>query len=208
MLWLLASENPSGEVKGTSAKLSFRLRMNEKDFNDALNPLVNSGFFECKKSASTALATCYPNAMPETETETETETEGETYLGNRAKARRNTKTTIPDNWNPSKKDCEYAASKGWTPEKINLQAEAFRDRQLKVGAQYADWAAAWRTWVQNEPKFSRNGNGHGNGHATGPATGIARGFAEAIRRREQAELQREENRRTSDVAPIVLLERK
>src|SRR6266478_6294957 len=70
MLWLLASENTDGTIRMESKHLAFRLRMTDSELTDALNPLIQAGFFE---DASAALATCLQRATPETETETETE---------------------------------------------------------------------------------------------------------------------------------------
>src|SRR6185312_13557637 len=69
LLWLLASESVEGEIRAEVTKISFRLRMSENDFMEALKPLIVHGFII---DASNALAPCYPDATPETETETET----------------------------------------------------------------------------------------------------------------------------------------
>ena len=50
MLWLLASETDDGLIDGSQEKLAFRIRMSEKDFSDALNPLINMGFFDCESA--------------------------------------------------------------------------------------------------------------------------------------------------------------
>ena len=71
LLWLLASEEKSGDFNANVAELAFRLRMTEKEINDGLNPLISKGFFV---DASGVLAECLQVAIPETETERETET--------------------------------------------------------------------------------------------------------------------------------------
>jgi hypothetical protein len=74
MLWLLASEHEKGEVDADPKKLAFRLRMSEQEADDALQPLINNGFFsERKQVASKPLAKQKVTARPETETETEGE---------------------------------------------------------------------------------------------------------------------------------------
>lgn len=72
LLWLLASEDESGEFDAELGELSFRLRMQESEINDGLKPLIDKGFF---LDASTMLAPCFQVAVPETERETERETE-------------------------------------------------------------------------------------------------------------------------------------
>lgn len=71
MLWLLASESESGEINADSKPLAFRLRTTPQKIKDALNPLIESGFFV----ASTMLSNRLQDAIPERETEGETETE-------------------------------------------------------------------------------------------------------------------------------------
>jgi hypothetical protein len=59
----------------------------------------------------------------------------------------------------------------------------FCDHHRARGNAMVDWTAAWRTWVRNEVKFSRNRtNGNGNGHAPRP------GSKEDTRERTQAAL--------------------
>jgi hypothetical protein len=73
-LWLLASEYESGVITDSQEQIAFRLRMSVKDFNLAVKPLIDKGFFiDCLQDASNVLATCLRDACPETETETETD---------------------------------------------------------------------------------------------------------------------------------------
>jgi hypothetical protein len=74
MLWLLASENKEGVINASDEKLAFRLRMAVHEFNEALKPLIDSGFVVLE---SEMLAECKRDAMPETEKSTETEEETE-----------------------------------------------------------------------------------------------------------------------------------
>jgi len=74
MLWLLASESDHGEIDASIDELLFRLRMDKKSFTDALNPLIEKGFFG---SDGEPLAECKQDSPLETEIETERETEEE-----------------------------------------------------------------------------------------------------------------------------------
>jgi len=47
----------------------------------------------------------------------------------------------------------YAKSQGFGDEKIESLFEAFRDYHVSRLSRFADWLAAWRTWVRNEIKF-------------------------------------------------------
>ena len=73
MLWLLASEHESGSINADPKALAFRLRTTPDKMRTALKPLIDGGFFV----ASTALAGCKQDAIPETERETETKRETE-----------------------------------------------------------------------------------------------------------------------------------
>jgi hypothetical protein len=61
MLWLLASEYEEGEITASRDEIAFRLHVSTADLNDALNPLIDSGFF----IASEPLADCKQDAIPE-----------------------------------------------------------------------------------------------------------------------------------------------
>lgn len=45
MLWLLASDHDRGEIDAAPKKLAFRLRMTEREVNEAIRPLIDNGFF-------------------------------------------------------------------------------------------------------------------------------------------------------------------
>jgi hypothetical protein len=68
LLWLLAAESKNGEFDASIDELSFRLRMTNKEVEQGLKPLIDKGFFV---DASTMLALCLQDAIPETETERE-----------------------------------------------------------------------------------------------------------------------------------------
>ncbi len=61
-LWLLCSESKDGIIKDALAEISFRLRMTEKKAEEALNPLIEAGFFIVEQDASEMLAPCLPDA--------------------------------------------------------------------------------------------------------------------------------------------------
>jgi hypothetical protein len=70
-LWLLASEASTGCIEYDLVGIAFRLRQTEEEIEQALKPLLESGFFEClhngNASASALLADRLHDAMPETE---------------------------------------------------------------------------------------------------------------------------------------------
>lgn len=56
MLWLIASEDDKGIIDADPKKLGFRLRMTSTQVTDALNPLIEGGFFSVVQDASSPLA--------------------------------------------------------------------------------------------------------------------------------------------------------
>lgn len=67
-LWLLASEQQGGEFDGSPEEIAFRVRQSEEWVRDALNPLIEAGFFlVCKQRASKPKASSQQPATPETE---------------------------------------------------------------------------------------------------------------------------------------------
>lgn len=67
MLWLLASDHERGEIDAAPKKLSFRLRMTEREVTDALKPLIDNGFFFVVQTDSNTLADRKQDACLETE---------------------------------------------------------------------------------------------------------------------------------------------
>jgi hypothetical protein len=65
MLWLLAAEYGEGTITAKKEDITWRLRMSLDEFNEALTPLIDGGFF----TTSGVLAECKRDAMPETETD-------------------------------------------------------------------------------------------------------------------------------------------
>ena len=72
LLWLLASESKDGIFDGSLDELVFRLHISPKEYEEGIKPLISKGFFVC---ASSVLAECLQDAIPERETERETERE-------------------------------------------------------------------------------------------------------------------------------------
>jgi hypothetical protein len=65
MLWLLASEYPNGVIDASLEKLAFRFRLTPGEMGEALNPLIEAGFFTVEQAASTPLADRKPDASLE-----------------------------------------------------------------------------------------------------------------------------------------------
>lgn len=66
-LWLIASEFEDGIFDGSAEELAYRLRQTPKQIQEALTPLIDSGFFIVVQGASAALAERQQVAVPETE---------------------------------------------------------------------------------------------------------------------------------------------
>ena len=72
MLWLLASEYEEGIIDAPTIEIAFRLRMDERDFIEAFNPLVEKCFFYIDENDRALLAIGYQNACPEKKTQVQT----------------------------------------------------------------------------------------------------------------------------------------
>jgi hypothetical protein len=64
------------------------------------------------------------------------------------------KRPIPDDFKVSPRIVELAEQNGWANPHSEL--DAFRDHHLAHGSRMADWEAAFRTWLRNAKRFSRN----------------------------------------------------
>jgi hypothetical protein len=64
-------------------------------------------------------------------------------------------TEVPENWQPSDADRSYAEQAGWSPRRITDEVPRFVDHHRKKDDRFADWHAAWRTWVRNGIKFDQ-----------------------------------------------------
>tara|TARA_R110000850_G_scaffold272982_1_gene408677 strand:- start:213 stop:785 length:573 start_codon:yes stop_codon:yes gene_type:complete len=83
MLWLLASEDKdptSGEINDSPKKISFRLRLPEKDIVSGIKEITDAGFIEGDSACNEIVTEFREIVTPETETETHTEAETETEL--------------------------------------------------------------------------------------------------------------------------------
>jgi hypothetical protein len=67
-------------------------------------------------------------------------------------------TTCPDEFPITDRMKEWAGEKGVKPQDLADQTERFLDHHRKVGSLFADWTAAWRTWMRNflNPPWNRN----------------------------------------------------
>lgn len=70
LIWLLAAESETGDVRVDFDWLAFRLRVTEAEAQAGVTPLIQKGFLECD---SGLLASRYQVATPEREREAETE---------------------------------------------------------------------------------------------------------------------------------------
>ena len=145
LLWLLASEHKDTVFDASFEELKFRLFISLDEYNQAIKPLIEKGFFVVVDGM---LAKCLQDASAERETERETEEEKETKK--REKVQRGTR--LPADWQPTETEIAYCKTK--RPD-LNWQnvAENFRDYWIAQPAGKAtktDWVATWRRWVRNE----------------------------------------------------------
>lgn len=75
MLWLLASEDKTGLINAEDRKLAFRLRTTPAALEDAIRPLIASGFFIPVHDAINPLAVPERPASPQVQTQVENKKE-------------------------------------------------------------------------------------------------------------------------------------
>ena len=133
VLWLLASESVEGVFDADFDELEFRLRISQKELEDAIKPLIDNGFF---LDASTMLAPCLQDAIPETETETKRET--------KTKAK---ETTIPVDFYVTDKVIDWAQKNGYS----NLQKhyDNFVLSSIARNYKYTNWDAAFMKAIRD-----------------------------------------------------------
>lgn len=146
MLWLLASEEKTGEIDGDLRKIAFRLRMTEKEVQEAINPLVTGGFLQCSDFDSTPLAEPERESSPETETETQVTTKTETPLNPPTGGRKLTFAQSVESTPDLKTECITKAKRlfaehGWPEINFDLVWEEFERYWAGDGARKKkiDW---------------------------------------------------------------------
>ena len=70
------------------------------------------------------------------------------------KAPKKTRRSIPPDWVPSDRNVADAVARKFTEQEIDYEAGKFRDFHLARGTLFADWDAAWRTWLGNARQFA------------------------------------------------------
>jgi hypothetical protein len=161
MLWLLASEYPNGVIDASLEKLAFRFRMTPGDMAEALNPLIEAGFFSVEQDASKSLAE--PERVASLEKRRE-EIEEEKNIGAVANA---TRPRVSENkfeefWraypkrkgdnpkNPARKQFFALVKQGVDPDAIirGIKRACERNRE-KIGTEFIPQAIKWlrdRRW--------------------------------------------------------------
>lgn len=69
--------------------------------------------------------------------------------------RRSRKVGLPPDWVPSDRNIADAHARQFSASEIENEAAAFRDYHLAHASIFADWDAAWRTWLGNRIKWGR-----------------------------------------------------
>jgi uncharacterized protein YdaU (DUF1376 family) len=80
------------------------------------------------------------------------------------------KTALPNDFEPELFGEGSEAAKiqdGWDGAHTASQLERFKDHHRKMGSKFADWQAAWGTWVRNSVNFRHNGNSLGSSASSG-----------------------------------------
>lgn len=118
------------------------------------------GKLTCAESMGVTVGTGSDDKAKKLEARTQTPEKKEKQESESARVpRAKPKTPLPDDWKLDDVGATYAHERGYSWPQIEQMAEAFADHHRKNDSRFADWAAAWRTWVRNEPKFRGKSNG-------------------------------------------------
>jgi hypothetical protein len=134
LLWLLASEYEGGQITATNEELAFRFRMTEKELVNALQPLIDNGFFQ---SDSAPLADRKRDASLEKRERRDREEKRRAHQ-------------LPDDFEPDK---ETARSAGLSETEASRELPKFKNYAKAHGKTYVDWQAAWRNWCAKAAEF-------------------------------------------------------
>jgi DNA-binding MarR family transcriptional regulator len=152
MLWLLASEYDEGVIEASLEEIAFRMHMSPNDMAEALNPLIEGGFFNVEQDASNSLADCKQVAIPEIEREKQEkiEVEGAEAPPRSMKKDRARASRIPDGLTANRAAQEAA---GLTAAEGDREFTKFRNHAHEKGRTCIDWGAAERNWYLKAAEF-------------------------------------------------------
>ena len=159
-LWLLASEYEDGQITADVDEIAFRLHCTAVEVGDALEPLINAGFFI---DDSETLAARYHDACLEKERETQVKTEKEKNSRAVAGATRPTKNLEFDEFwkvypkrqganpkHPARKKYEACVKSGVLAETIIGAARKYADDERALGHIGTPYVAQAVTWLSQQ----------------------------------------------------------
>jgi hypothetical protein len=152
MLWLLASEYDGGVIDASLDEIAFRVHASPNDISEALNPLIEAGFFSVDQDASNLLAERYRPAIPEKEREKQVEKEregAETPPKSKLKDRKRA-TQLPDGLLANRAAQEAA---GLSASEGEREFTRFRNHAREKGRTCVDWSAAEANWYLKAAEF-------------------------------------------------------
>lgn len=152
MLWLLASEYDGGVIDASLDEIAFRMHVTPGEMAEALNPLIEAGFFTVEQDASNTLADCKQVASPEIEKEKQVkiEVEGADAPPRPMKKDRVRASRIPEGLTANRAAQEAAGLSGAEGER---EFTKFRNHALEKGRTCIDWLAAERNWYLKAAEF-------------------------------------------------------
>ena len=142
MIWLLASESSDGVLDYDKRKIAFRLHTSEKEIEDAIKPLIDSGFLIMVQGASAALA------EPERPASLEKRREEKEYMNDRFQefwAAYPHRGKHQDPRKPAQDKWERKVRGGADPSEIIAGAKAYADtvRSERIEPQHVAQAVTW-----------------------------------------------------------------
>ena len=106
--------------------------------------------------------------------------------GGRARKSADRATRLPDDWQPSQADIDFALEEGLDDRHIQRTADRFRDHWHAAPGERGrklDWSATWRNWVRKDADDARRDRA--------PPAGNAQTGSQSTGRRSQVEVKRD-----------------
>lgn len=148
---ILATLKDAGLVDETEAGLAPH-NWNGRQFKSDVSTERVQRFRNAKRNVSSTVS----------ETPPETDTESEQILGADAptpiRKSKKASTAFPEGFALDDAMRKYAGDRGFAGVNVERMFERFSNHHRAKGSKFADWHAAWRTWVGNQVEFDAQRN--------------------------------------------------
>lgn len=176
-----------GKITASSDMLSNdRMEIEIANRANDLEIAIKAGKASAEKRQQNQRSNATTVERPFNHTDTDTDTvEKKEPIGSLEKSkRRKPECELPHGWVPNDRNVSDAEARGFSAERIDDEANRFRDYHTAKGNRFRNWDAAWRTWIGNAAKFAGGGGMAGKAAPGGYGRGSSIASIVARRRAE------------------------